>query len=135
MVRKLKFLGMISCLALSCALVASGQSPQVQSDKLPYAVDRANVPDAIAKVKSGEFAAVHVDLIARANASEGIPVLKEQFERVHDNFLKDKIAAALVRLGDKNDKYWDFLVNDGSAASGIRLASVWDVGNKPTASN
>src|SRR5262245_39732849 len=115
MVRKVKFLGLI-CLTLSCAFVTSGQSSQVQSEKLPYAVDRANVPDAIAKVKSGEFAAVHVDLIARAGAAEGIPVLKEQFEHVRDIFLKDKIGAALLRLGDKDDKYWDFVVNEAKIA-------------------
>jgi hypothetical protein len=118
-VRKMKFLSGISRLTLlctSCVFVASGRSPQVQTEKLPYAVDRANVPDAIAKVKSGEFRAVHVDLIARASAIEGIPALKDQFDRVRDPLLKDKIAAALLRLGEKDDKYWEFLVNEAKAA-------------------
>jgi hypothetical protein len=51
-----------------------------------------------------------VDLIVRANAVEAIPILKEQFDHVEDQLTKVKIAAALVRLGDKDDKYWDFLV-------------------------
>jgi hypothetical protein len=90
--------------------VAYGQAEQDQPQKLAYGADMANVPNAITKVKSGEFSGVHVDLIARAGALEAIPVLKEQFARVQDPLLKAKIAAALVRLGDKDDTYWDFLV-------------------------
>jgi hypothetical protein len=90
---------------------ANGQETQSQPERLAYAADRANVPDAIAKVKSGEFAAVHVDMIATAGAVEAIPILKQRFVRVEDDpLLKAKIAAALVRLGDKDDTYWDFLV-------------------------
>ena len=96
-----------------CALLtgaAYGQAQQGQHEKLAYGADMANVPDAIAKVKAGEFSGVHVDLITRAGAVEAIPILKEQFVRVQDPLLKAKIAAALVRLGDKDDTYWDFLV-------------------------
>jgi hypothetical protein len=75
------------------------------------------VPDAIAKVKSGEFAAVHVDMIATAHAVEAIPILKQQFVRVKDDpLLKAKIAAALVRLGDKDHTYWDFLAKVATPA-------------------
>ena len=80
----------------------------------------ANVPDAIAKVKSGEFGRGHVDLITRAGAVEAIPSLKEQFVRVQDPLLKPKIAAALVRLGDKDDTYWDFLVKLATPRLGKR---------------
>ena len=89
---------------------ANGQEGQTAPQKLAYGVDRANVPDAIAKVKSGDFGAVHVDLIARAGAVEAIPILKEQFLRVQDLLVKAKIAAALVSLGDKYNAYWTFLV-------------------------
>ena len=87
---------------------ASGQGAQSQGEKLAYGADKANVPDAIAKVKSGEFAEVHVDMIARAGAVEAIPSLKQQFVHAGDSLLKAKIAAAIVRLGDKDDTYWDF---------------------------
>lgn len=100
-------------LLVSFALLASvvyGHAQQNQPQKLAYGADMANVPDAIAKVKSGDFAAIHVDLIARAGAVEAIPILKEQFVHVQDPLLKAKIASALVRMGDKDDSYWDFLV-------------------------
>jgi hypothetical protein len=89
---------------------ASGQEVQSQAEKLTYGADKANVPDAIAKVKSGDFGAVHVDMIARAGAVDAIPSLKQQFVHTDDPLLKPKIAAAIVRLGDKDDTYWDFLV-------------------------
>lgn len=61
-----------------CGLLVSaayGQEKPSQPDKLAYAVDPANVPDAIAYLKSGKFAAVRVDMIIRAGAVEAIPSL------------------------------------------------------------
>jgi hypothetical protein len=95
---------------------ASGQEVQSQAEKLAYGADKANVPDAIAKVKSGKFSAVHVDMIARAGAVEAIPSLKQQFVHADDPLLKAKIAAAIVRLGDNDDTYWDFLVKLAASA-------------------
>jgi HEAT repeat protein len=105
--RKILCLWVFGALLTNSAYSQDGQS---QLEKPAHAVDRANVPDAIAKVKSGEFALVHVDMIARANAVEAIPILKAQFVHVQDPLAKTKIAAALLRLGDKDDSYWDFLV-------------------------
>ena len=100
----------ISVIGVLLGGTASGQEVQSQAEKLAYGADKANVPDAIAKVKSGEFGAVHVDMIARAGAVEAIPSLKQQFVHADDPLLKAKVAAAIVRLGDKDDTYWDFLV-------------------------
>jgi hypothetical protein len=110
-------LNVLACFALLAAR-AYGQTQQGQPEKLAYGADKANVPDAIAKVKSGDFFAIHVDLITRAGAVEAIPSLKGQFSRVQDSLLKGKIAAALVRLGDKDDTYWNFLV--GLAAPALQ---------------
>jgi hypothetical protein len=107
------------CLCLFGVLsvsIGNSQDSQSQLEKPAYAVDRANIPDAIAKVKSGEFAGVHVDMIARAGAVEAIPILKEQYGVAQDSFLKAKIAAALLRLGDKDDSYWGFLVKQSRLA-------------------
>lgn len=102
------------CLGLSyspLSNLAYGQAQQNPPlETRAYGADRANVPDAIATVKSGEFGSIHVDLIVRAGAAEAVPSLKQQFMRVEDPTLKAKIAAGLLRLGDKDDAYWNFLV-------------------------
>lgn len=104
----------VGCLTID----AFAQTPPPQSAKLAYGVDRANVPDAVAKVKSGDFGPVHVDLLVRGGAVEAIPALQQQFTRVQDPILKAKIAAGLVRLGDKNEIYWDYLVSEANVALG-----------------
>lgn len=102
----------------SCAFVCSAHAPQSPSGKLAYGVDRANIPDAVSKIKSGDFAGIHVDLAVKGGAVEAIPALQQQFTRVQDPILKAKIAAGLVRLGDKNEIYWDYLVSEANVALG-----------------
>lgn len=95
-------------------VVTYGQ--QNQPNAQAHHGDNANVADAIAKLKSGSFALVDVDMIAKAGAVEAVPVLKQQFARCQDAFIKTKIASALVRLGDRDDIYWDFLVKQATPA-------------------
>jgi len=115
----------VGCVLLCSASLGFATSPQTwqtqqlqqaQSGKLPYAIDRASIPDAVARVKSGDFDGMHVDLIARAGAAEATPALEEQFSRVQDPLLKRKIAAGLVRLGEKDDTYWEFLLKEAKVA-------------------
>jgi HEAT repeat protein len=107
------------CIILSCEIltgVAYGQVVNPPADKLAYAADKTNVPDAIKKVKSGDFLLVHISMIADAGAVEAIPALKEQFALSQDWITKDKIASALVKLGDKDGVYWGFLLKQATAA-------------------
>jgi HEAT repeat protein len=106
----------IYLLVLSALLTAVAYGQQNQPRSLAYAADKSNVPDAIAKLKSGNFLLVHIDMIARAGAVEAVPALKEQFTRNPDPLVKAKIASALVRLGDRDDLYWDFLVKQTTPA-------------------
>jgi hypothetical protein len=102
-----------------CALlagVAHGQVEQSQPDKLAYGAGRANLSDAIDKVKHGNFALVDIELIAEAGAVRAIPALKEQFVRSQNSLTKAKIADALVRLGDKDATYWNFLAEQAALA-------------------
>jgi hypothetical protein len=120
-----------SCLCLLCSLAvarAHGQDRRQQSEAYQRAERRfqnlGSVADAIKKVKQGDFLGVHVEEIAEAGAGEAIPALKEQFARNVDPSQKDdidpgnkgKIASALVRLGDKDEVYWDFLVKQAKEA-------------------
>jgi hypothetical protein len=106
-------------LLMLCALLAGnahGQTVQTQPGRRIYEADKANVADAIAKVKSGDFAGVDVDMIRRGGAVEAIPILKEQFTRVHDPLNKAQIASVVIRLGDRDKTYWDFLVKEATPA-------------------
>jgi len=92
-------------LMLPCA--AFGQARKSTPDE---------IADDIARVKSGDFFPVAVEQIAEAHAVQAIPVLKEQFALDQDADSKAKIASALVRLGDKDDTYWNYLVDQATAA-------------------
>lgn len=106
----------VNLLMLAALLTAMAYGQQNQPNSPAYTADKANVADAIAKLKSGHFALVHVDMIAKAGAVEAIPTLKEQFSRGQDPLVKARIASALVKLGDKDDIYWDFLVKQVTPA-------------------
>src|ERR1700693_1431113 len=106
-------------LLMLCALLAGsahGQMAQTQPARRIYEADKTNVADAIAKVKSGNFVAADVDMIGRGGAVEAIPILKEQFVLRQDPLVKATIARVLIKLGDKDDTYWDFLVKAATPA-------------------
>ena len=115
MLSRSKFHLLVLCTLLTA--VVYGQQRQGKTNTPESATDKATVSAAIAAVKSGDFAPIHVETIAAAGAVEAIPILKEQFSRSHDWLIKAKLASALVRLGgDQNDIYWEFLVTQATIA-------------------
>jgi hypothetical protein len=74
------------------------------------------VENSIAKVRQGRFSVGDIDLVARSGAAKAIPDFKAQFAQTHDVVTKEAIASALVRLGDKEDSYWNFLVDHAKTA-------------------
>jgi hypothetical protein len=106
------------------ASVASSQATQNRPEKLAYGADKANVPVAIAKIKQGDFGLVDIELIAQAGAVEAIPILKEQFVISQDPLTKEKLASALVKLGNKDEVYWNFLVEQATPALNSDAPSV-----------
>jgi len=101
---------MLQCL-LSCALLVSLVSAQSDPPR-PVAgrtVDKKEIADAVARVKSGKFNSYHVGLIGEARAVEAIPDLEKQFAVVSDPIDRAKIAQVLLSLGDKKDAYWNYL--------------------------
>ena len=79
-----------------------------------------NAPDelsgALAAAKSGGVSPRDVEVIAKAGAGQAIPALKVQFARTTDLDTKMKIAGGLVRLGDKDNTYWNFLLEQATLA-------------------
>jgi hypothetical protein len=91
--------------AFPCALF--GQAAPNQPQQLA---------DAIAAVKSGDFFPSHVEVITKAKAVQAIPILEEQFARTQDETNKGKIASSLVTLGDKDNTYWNYLLQQATLA-------------------
>jgi hypothetical protein len=100
-------LHLVVCPAL-LACVAHGQTGPGQPDAVAMA---------ISQVESGNFTMAAVDQIAKAHAVQAIPILEKQFVVASEEAnLKGKIASALVRLGDNNDIYWNYLVEQATEA-------------------
>jgi hypothetical protein len=103
-----------------CALLTGAtyaQEKQSQPEKLTYGIDKANVPDVIEKARQDDDGSIYyVEQLAHARAVQAVPMLEEKFVRTEDALNKAHIASALVRLGDKNDIYWDFLVKQATQA-------------------
>ena len=113
----------VCCVLLPC--VAHGQAGPGQPDK---------VANAISQVESGNFTMAAVDQIARAHAVQAIPVLEKQFVVASEEAnLKGKIASALVRLGDNNNVYWNYLVEQATEAihSDLPLPIAYDSNGTP----
>jgi hypothetical protein len=106
------FMGIALCFIFGCQLLprlAHGQAMQ----KTPTELD-----DAITSVKSGNFSPRDVVVIANAGAAvQAIPALEEQFKRATDVDTKVSIASGLVKLRDRDNTYWNFLLEQATLAA------------------
>ena len=68
-----------------------------------------SVTDLISGVRLGKFTPGSLIRIVQARAMEAIPVFKLQFATNADPAMKQALASALVRLGNSEPMYWDFL--------------------------
>jgi len=102
-------LGIVLCIVLGCPLLplAHGQATQ----QTPSELDTA-----IASLKSGNVSGRAVVVIANAGAVQTIPALEEQFKRATDVDTKVSIASGLVKLKDRDDSYWNFLLEQATLA-------------------
>ena len=113
----------VLCLVAGCLLLSPDAHGQAGQNPPPD-----KVADAIVQLKSGNFFPSTVEQIAEAHAVQAIPALKEQFALNQDADSKAKIASALVRLGDKDEIYWNYLIEQATEAihSSLPLPAVYD---------
>ena len=52
----------------------------------------------------------YINWIVNAKGAEGMSVLEEYYSRTTDPGMKADVASVLVRMGDKNEAYWNHLV-------------------------
>jgi HEAT repeat protein len=97
----------MSLILIVLAPIAYGQQEQTRSSEIAAEISH---------LQRGEFSLATIEDLAQANVSEAIPALKEQFARSRDTDTKAKIADALLRLGEKDSTYWDFLEKTATQA-------------------
>jgi hypothetical protein len=68
-------------------------------------------------VKQGQFGPATLVQLVKHRAVQAIPVMKEQFAAQSATLLKEALSSALVRLGEKEPAYWEFLLIHASAAA------------------
>jgi hypothetical protein len=103
-----------------CALLTGGAYSQVGQNlpgKAAGTIDKDKVADALSKASEDTPESIYfVEQLAQAKAAQAIPMLETKFTRTKDVFDKAHVASALVRLGDTNDVYWDFLAKQATTA-------------------
>jgi HEAT repeat protein len=99
------------CFVIGCPLLPRlAHAQEVQ--KTPTELDSA-----MARVGAGDVSNPRdVVVIANAGAVQAVPVLEEQFKRATDVDTKLSIAAGLVKLKDRDDTYWNFLLEQATLA-------------------
>jgi hypothetical protein len=105
-------------------------------DPLAQSVADAYVPkapDPVEALQGGNFTPVFIEKVAAAHDLRAVPILKEQFKRSQDTIMKAHIASALVRLGEADETYWDFLVEQakGAVENGAPSVAAFDPQGKP----
>jgi hypothetical protein len=97
------------CFAASL-LVPSFSVAQVNPSADPPFQNRAPLHVALEKLDSPDFNGAYAESISHAHAVQAIPGLERQFARATEPLDKAKYAQVLIRLGDRDDTYWNYLV-------------------------
>ncbi len=119
------------CIAVlaGSALAQVGQNPPNTAPNAP-AKDNVADAEAMARLKHGDFFPADINRIAKAGAVQAIPDLEKQFELTPDPVSKISIASALVRLGDKDPAWWNYLAQGAADAIASDAPSPWRFDSK-----
>ena len=99
------------------ALAAVLSPASLSAQNAPAAPSQSDeLATSIARARSGNVDTSDVEIIAEAGAVQAIPSLEEQFGRETDVDTISKIASGLVRLGDKHNTYWNYLLEQATLA-------------------
>ena len=96
---------------------AYGLAEQNPPGKAAGTVDKDKVADALRKASEDTPESIYfVEQLAQAKASQAVPMLEAKFTHTKDVSDRAHVASALIRLGDKNDIYWEFLAKHAATA-------------------
>jgi uncharacterized protein (DUF1810 family) len=110
------------CLALSLLVnVACGQRADEQRDEAL----KARILQILDSLKKGAYGPATHEQVAEAEAGQLTSILEERFVHGQDADIKARVAKALIELGDKNEAYWDFIVQQAKLAIESDAPSSW----------
>jgi HEAT repeat protein len=91
--------------------IAYGQRAEQTDEAL-----KAKTLEVLNHLKQGDYGPTAPEQVAEAEAGQLVPILEERFVHGQDADIKARIARSLLDLGDKNEAYWDFLVQQAKLA-------------------
>ena len=109
---------LVVCVPAGCGLCMGQAKAGVAADQPASTLARPTeeqFTSALAEVKRGNWA--EVDLVAAAGAVRATPILKEIFASSEGADMKSTIARAMIDLGNKDDAYPDYLIEQGKLAA------------------
>lgn len=107
-----RWLPRAGALVVALAMLARTAPGQI-SPAAHHVVTEQRIERALARVKAGTFTWDDIDAIAEApgtRAAEAIAALEKMFRNNSNLYGRGMTASCLVRLGDKDDTYWNYLV-------------------------
>ena len=105
-----KFQSFLLRFGFLCVALATTAHPQ------GLKLDAVSVKKSLLRVQQGEFDAGDVHRLAEAGEVQAISALRQQFAAKRETMLKEFIASALIRLGEKDLIYWDYLARNARSA-------------------
>ncbi len=114
----LEFHALLPLIFLTAILPTTGPGQTAASES-----QGRKLADAIRRVQENDLgtgsvdALFYVHLIADAQAAQALPILEQYYARTSDPEIRAGVASALVRMGDKNDDYWNYLVKLATPAA------------------
>jgi HEAT repeat protein len=92
--------------------VAYGQATGEPTDE----ARKARTLQILSYLKLGTYGPATQEQVAEAEAGQLVSMLEERFVHSQDSDIKARVAKSLLDLGDKNEAYWDFLVQAAKRA-------------------
>jgi len=120
---------------LWCVMLAGSSHSQTTQNQLAKpngAVEQDNLAVAIDEVKRDNWAYVD-QIVKEAGPERAIPILKDLFVQSQDVDTKAWIASELVKLGDRDETYWNFAVEQAREVieSDVPSPIAFDAEGKP----
>jgi PBS lyase HEAT-like repeat len=99
----------LSCLTIFLAGVVEGQTGGHQASAAADSVEQDKLARTVDEVKGGNWASVG-QIVTEAGPVRAVPILHDLFAGSQDPQVKEWIAGELIKLGDKDGAYFDFML-------------------------